>query len=98
MPHPVKIVAILNARPGKTGELETLLTGMALASREEPGNLRWDIWCDHANQACFVLDELYDDLAAVTAHRDTPHFRHYLSHINDLAERTAFVLDAADLG
>jgi quinol monooxygenase YgiN len=42
-----------------------------------------------------VLDELYVDNAAVAAHRETLHFKDYLSKIGDLAERNAFVLDPA---
>ncbi len=98
MPHSVKIMAILAARPGKAGELEALLFGVAPACRAEPGNLRWDIWRDQADATRFVLDELYQDNEAVAAHRQTPHFKAYLAKINDLAERTALVLDAADIG
>lgn len=98
MPHSVKIMAILAARSGKATELETLLSGMAPACRAEPGNLRWDIWRDQADATRFVLDELYQDNEAVAAHRQTPHFKAYLAKINDLAERTALVLDAADIG
>ncbi|WP_454857971.1 putative quinol monooxygenase [Rhizobium binxianense] len=91
----VKIMATLLARSGKAGELEALLFGMAPHCRMEPGNLRWDVWRDQAKAGRYVLDELYVDNAAVAAHRDTPHFKDYLSKINDLAERNAFVLDPA---
>ncbi len=93
-----KIVAILVARPGRTDELQALLSGMAAACRAEPGNLRWDIWRDAGNPDRFVLDELYADAEAVAAHRDTPHFKDYAARVNDLAERTAHVLEPADLG
>lgn len=89
----VKIVAILTARAGKTDELRALLDGMAAPSRAEPGNLRYDIWRDRDDPGRFVLDELYVDGAAVTAHRATPHFKRYVAVIEDLAERTAIVLD-----
>lgn len=97
MSSPVKIMAILAARPGKAGDLRTLVFGMAPACRAEPGNLRWDIWQDQTDAGRFVLDELYRDNAAVAAHRETPHFKDYFSKINDLAERTAVVLDPADV-
>lgn len=93
MTNPVKIVAILTARTGKAEDLKALLVGMTAPSRSEPGNLRYDLWQDQTNPDRFVLDELYTDSAAVAAHRETPHFRNYLAHINDLAERTPFVLD-----
>lgn len=98
MPTPVKIMAILAARPGKAEELRALLFGMAVACRAEPGNLRWDVWRDQADAGRFVLDELYADDAAVAAHRETPHFRNYFARIGDLAERTALVLDPAEVG
>jgi quinol monooxygenase YgiN len=89
----VKIVAVLTAKPGKAGELEALLNGMIAPARAEPGNLRYDLWRDQANADRFVLDELYVDDAAIAAHRGTAHFTHYLSKINDLAERMAIVAD-----
>lgn len=95
MSKPVKIVAILTALPGRTEALEALLNGMIAPSRAEAGNLRYDLWRDQADPACFVLDELYVDDAAIAAHRATPHFHDYLSQINTLAERMAMVLDAA---
>lgn len=95
MPHHVKVLAILVARPGKGGELRTLLDGMVAPSRKEPGNLRYDLWRDQADPDRFVLDELYADDDAVAAHRATPHFQSYVSAIGDLAERTALALDPA---
>jgi quinol monooxygenase YgiN len=93
-PNAVKIVAILVAKPGKAGGLKALLDGMVAPCRAEPGNLRWDVWQDQANPDRFVLDELYTDMAAIAAHRETPHFKNYFAHINDLADRTPLVLDA----
>jgi quinol monooxygenase YgiN len=91
----VKVMAILTARPGKAAELRALLDGMVTPSRSEPGNLRYDLWQDPADPSRLVLDELYVDADAVTAHRATAHFQNYLSAISTLAERTAFTLDPA---
>lgn len=87
-----KILAILSAKPGQEQALETLVRGMVAPSRDEPGNLRWDIWRDPARPGRFILDELYQDESAVAAHRATAHFKHYLSVIDTLAERQAFVV------
>lgn len=92
MSTPVKIMAILAARPGRADDLKDLLFGMVDACRAEPGNLRWDVWQDQADPTRFVLDELYTDKSAIAAHRETPHFQDYFSKINDIAERTALVL------
>lgn len=98
MNNQVKIVAILVARPGKAEALAVLLEGMVAPSRAEAGNLRWDVWKDQADPTRFVLDELYVDDAAVAAHRESAHFRNYLSKIAALAERTAIVLDPVAVG
>lgn len=95
MSNQVKVMAILVARPGKGGELRSLLEGLIAPSRKEPGNLRYDLWRDQTDPKRFVLDELYADDDAVAAHRATPHFQTYVSAINDLAERSALVLDPA---
>ncbi|PSJ39107.1 antibiotic biosynthesis monooxygenase [Sphingomonas deserti] len=93
MSNPVKIVAILAARPGKASDLKALLDSMLAPSRAEPGNLRYDLWRDQSDPARFVLDELYADDDAVAAHRASAHFQRYLSVISDLAERIAVTLD-----
>ncbi len=92
--HPLKIVALLVAKPGKAGDLKALLDGMVAPCRAEPGNLRWDVWQDQANADRFVLDELYVDMAAIAAHRETAHFKNYVGRISDLADRTPLVLES----
>lgn len=94
----VKIVGILTAQPGKTGELQALLFDLQAASRAEPGNLRWDIWRDQANPDRFVLDELYASRDDVAAHLATQHFKNYVGRVKDLAERTPLILDPVNVG
>ena len=91
---PAKITAILTAHPGKAPDLQALLVGMAPLCRAEPGNLRWDVWRDQAHGERFVLDELYLDADAVEAHHKTPHYQAYLAKIPELADRTAWALEA----
>ena len=93
----VKIVAVLTAKAGKAEALFALLQGMLAPSRGEAGCLRYDLWRDQGNAERFVLDELYVDDAAIAAHKATAHFRDYLARIADVAERTAFVVDAVDV-
>lgn len=97
MAEHVKIVAILTARPGKAEALRTLLDGMLVRCRAEPGNLRWDIWQDQTQPGRYVLDELYRNGDAASAHRETPHFKNYASKIGELAERMAVTLNPADV-
>ena len=98
MTHPpTKIIAILTAHLGKAAELRALLVGMAPLCRAEPGNLRWDVWRDRAHGERYVLDELYVDATAAEAHRMTAHYQSYLARIPELAERTAWVLEAVEV-
>lgn len=91
---PVKITASLTAFPGKADDLHALLLAMAPQCREEPGNLRWDIWRDASNPERYVLDELYRDSDAADAHRRTAHYKDYLARVPDIAERSALILEA----
>jgi quinol monooxygenase YgiN len=97
MNHTVKITAVLTPKPGCAAELQEMLFAMAPLSRAEPGNLRWDVWREQGEGGRFVLDELYKDNAAVTAHRETAHFQNYLSRIGSLAERLALVSEPAQV-
>ena len=46
----------------------------ALASRQEPGILRFDVLTDRADPAHVVLVEIYRDEAAAAAHKETAHY------------------------
>jgi quinol monooxygenase YgiN len=94
----VKVIAVVTARPGSAETLKEFLLAMIAPSRAEPGNLRYDLWEDQSAPGNFIFDELYEDNSAVAAHRASPHFQRYLAGINELATRTAYVLDPVDLG
>ncbi len=91
MPSHMKIFALLTSKPGRD-ELKALLLDMAPHCRAEAGNLCWDVWHDEAQPGRFALDELYADEAAVANHRQTSYYKHYLSRLQDLADRTALAL------
>ncbi|WFU70099.1 putative quinol monooxygenase [Bradyrhizobium sp. CB2312] len=93
MTSAVKIAAVRTARPSKVDDLWLLLDEMAPQCRAEPGNIRWDVWRDRSQHNRFVLDELYQDSAAVEAHHATPHYQRYLGRVGDLADRIAFICD-----
>lgn len=92
----VKVYAVLTAKFGKQAALEDLLRGMAEPSRAEPGNLRYDLWQDTADPSRFIIDEMYIDAEANNSHRESRHFKAYVSKINELADRSVFVVTAVD--
>jgi quinol monooxygenase YgiN len=88
----VKVIAVFTAKRGQADALRRLLEGMIQPSRAEAGNLHYDLWQDEADPEKLVLDELYKDAAANTAHRESPHFKAYAATIGDLADRLALTL------
>ena len=83
----VRVFAVITAKEGHSGDLAELLKGMTGPSRAEPGNLRYNLWQDKEAESRFVLEELYRDEPSAAEHQTTPHFQHYLSLVNDFAER-----------
>ena len=72
----VVLVAKYYVRPGKSTEVETALKTMAASVREqEPGCLLYHVNRSRENVDLFMLYEQYRDMAALEAHRATPHFR-----------------------
>jgi autoinducer 2-degrading protein len=49
----------------------------AVASRDEPGIVRFDVLSDRAKPTHVVLVEIYRDEAAVAAHKDTAHYQRW---------------------
>ena len=61
------------------GQRDAFLAAIEEQSRrsvsDEPGCRYFDVTCDVADDHHFVLYELYDDEAALAAHRTTAHFK-----------------------
>ena len=72
----VVLVAKYYVKPGKGDEVATALKRMAACVREqEPGCLLYHANRSRENVDLFLLYEQYRDMAALDAHRATPHFR-----------------------
>jgi (4S)-4-hydroxy-5-phosphonooxypentane-2,3-dione isomerase len=72
----VVLVAKYYVKPGKGDEVEAALRKMAVCVREqEPGCLLYHVNRSRENVDLFLLYEQYRDMAALDAHRATPHFR-----------------------
>lgn len=97
MSSTVKVIAVLTAKTGRGSELEALLRAMVAPSRAEPGNLGYDLWRDANEPGRFVIVERYRDSDGAAFHKNTAHYQHYLSLINDLADRAAHVVQPVDV-
>ena len=59
----------------------------AVASRDEPGVLRFDMLTDRADPGHVVLVEIYRDEAAAAAHKDTAHYQRWRDAVADMMAR-----------
>ncbi|RZL50598.1 MAG: antibiotic biosynthesis monooxygenase [Pedobacter sp.] len=80
----------------KEGEIENvlkLLKTVKAESEKETGNLFYKIHQSKADVNTIILYEGYCDEAAITAHRETPHFKEYvIAQIVPLLQNREIVL------
>jgi quinol monooxygenase YgiN len=76
-------------KPGQAARVETILLGMVVATRQEPGCRRYDLLRAPGvgSDGALFLIEHYADEAAIQAHRDTTHYKEYRANIMELLER-----------
>ncbi len=70
---------VLNAtwisQPGSEAVVRDALRNLAPASRNEPGNLFYQVYQDPDEPRTFRIFEIYEDDEAVAAHAGSEHFR-----------------------
>ena len=73
-----KFCVFLKVKPGQ--EPAFLITSRLNQSgaRQEPGNLRFDIFRSKENASHFLFAEAYDSEESANKHRETPHFLKWL--------------------
>ena len=60
----------------------------AVASRNEPGVVRFDVLSDRADPGHIVLVEIYRDEAAAAAHKDTAHYQRWRDAVAPMMARS----------
>ena len=71
----VPVIARFVARKGKEDELRSLLQGMLVPTRAEPGCKSYELY-ESGSRGRFYLWEVWESQAALDQHAATPHFRH----------------------
>lgn len=69
------IIVRFQVRPGHVDDVITALNEAAGPSRNEPGCHVYIANQDRSDPNVIVMYEVYDDEAALEAHRETPHFK-----------------------
>ena len=68
-------LTFLRGTAGSAEELERELLSTTAPTRAEPGNLRYDLYQSLENPDNFLRIEMWRDLAALEAHKQTPHLK-----------------------
>ena len=70
--------------PERVADFLTATLANARASLAEPGVVRFDVIQDHADPAHVVLVEVYRDVDAPAAHKQTPHYAAWRDTVADM--------------
>ncbi len=72
----IGIIATVKVQDGKHAEAEAVFGELAAQVRaNEPGNTLYQLVKSRTDANTYVMMELYDDEAAIEAHRKSDHFR-----------------------
>lgn len=72
------VVVFLEAEEGRQRELaDALLVHAKTCLEREPGCRRYDVCLDPVDSLAFLLFQIYDDEAALMAHRELPHYAEF---------------------
>lgn len=89
------IIVKTKLKPGKTDEfLAAMLPNAQASVRDEPGCHTFDVLQDREDPELFWLYEIYQDEAALAAHKLTPHYKASRAVVTDLiAEQSVIRAD-----
>ncbi len=77
----IAIVAEFRIKAGRSDDFAAYITWHQSQSRKEPGCRLFSANKDRDDEQSFIMYEIYDDEAAIAAHRQTPHYQKFASEI-----------------
>jgi len=89
------IVVVLKVREGVEKELRGVLTALVPPSRQDHGNLQYEVYVDRAEPRCFVFVERWTDEAAQVKHdQESDHIRQFkTNHGNKIEKADVYRLE-----
>jgi autoinducer 2-degrading protein len=82
------VIVTLHIKPDRIDDFLRVTAANVAGSRQEPGNLRFDVLAVDGKPGEFRYYECYVDAEAFTAHQQTPHYQTWKAAVEDLqAER-----------
>ena len=82
----IQMVSIA-VKEGRTAEFLEAFRINYEGTRKEPGNLRFDVLRDPADENAFLVYEVFRSQAALDEHRKTPHYQECVRLIDPLLAR-----------
>jgi len=80
----VLIIAKMSAKPGKGDELFAALNRCVAPSRQEAGNVHYDLYRSTENPDNFLFHETWKSMAAIDEHEAQPHFLQLVADVESL--------------
>ena len=77
----ISVFASIVPKAEHVADVEAELRRMVQASRQEPGNLRYDLYRIAEGSTSFHLFETYDGPASMDAHRGSEHYQAYRAKV-----------------
>lgn len=81
----VQIVHI-RIKPDRLAEFLEVFQVNYAGTRQEPGNIRFDVLQDPAEPTHFAIYEVFENAAAVDAHRATAHYKATVARLEPLMQ------------
>lgn len=78
------VLVTVQVKPEAVEEFLAATVDNATHSRDEPGVLRFDVLQDQADPTHVTLVEVYRDIAATVAHKETDHYERWRDAVADL--------------
>ncbi len=73
----ITIVAECSVKLDKTDDFLEIARGLVEASRNEEGNVSYDLYANLEDPTKFTFIEIWKDRAAIDSHNATPHFQDF---------------------
>ncbi|MDC0610575.1 antibiotic biosynthesis monooxygenase [Vibrio sp.] len=80
----VYLLAEIEAKPGLSESLYTLLTTLVTESRKEEGCITYELLQDIEKEELFIMREEWKSEQALTEHQQTPHFQYFVTTAQEL--------------
>ena len=85
----VTVIASFTAKPGKSEALTAALQSLIKPTRQEPGNLRYELHHQLDEPDVITMVEKFKDLEAFETHKTKPYLIEFLEKSTELAESSS---------